>query len=70
MSYLRNCTHCISLLKNCKKTKDAKFSVVDGIVLIEVEKKSIANIIEQLENHQLASFTLYNILLEKENEEA
>ena len=70
MKYPKICTHCISLLKNCKTTKNADYYMLSNEMYIVVEDYHTANIIEQMENHQHATFTLYNILLEKENEEA
>lgn len=64
MKFSKICNHCISLLKNCKTTKDCRYYMENGNMYIETDNVEVANIIEHIENAQLTTFTLYNILLE------
>lgn len=70
MNYSKVCNHCISLLQNCKTTKKCDYYMLSGHMYIVTKDSRIANIVEQLENHQQATFDLYNILCELNDKEA
>lgn len=70
MYYSKVCNHCISLLQNCKTTKKCDYYMLSEQMYVVTKDSRIANIIEQIENHQHATFELYNILSELNEEEA
>ena len=63
MSYPVRCTHCISLLKNCKAYRKAHYYTINEDVFIDVQTLKEANTIAQLEGHQEATFKLYNQII-------
>lgn len=63
MSYLAKCTHCASLLKNISKYTNKHFYNQDENILIYVDTREEANLIEQMDGHQEATFKIYNELL-------
>lgn len=63
MKHLAKCTHCASLLKNISKYRNKHFYIQDEDMIIYVDTREEANLIEQMEGHQEATFKIYNELL-------
>lgn len=63
MNYPTRCTHCISLLKNCKSFQNAHFYMNMNEVYIDVEDYTLAEIIAAIQAHQEETLKLYNNLV-------
>lgn len=63
MKYVAKCTHCASLLKNISKYQNKYIYNQDENMIIYVDTREEANLIEQIEGHQEATFKIYNELL-------
>lgn len=63
MKYRAKCTWCAPLLYNCDKYVNAYYPRDKYDTYIEVNTEEEANLIEQLNGHQEATFKIYNELL-------
>lgn len=63
MSYRAKCTHCACLLKNISKYTNKHFYNQDEDIVIYVDTREEANLIEQMDGHQEGTFKIYNELL-------
>lgn len=63
MNYEVKCTHCLSLLKNLKKYANAKYTMHQGEVYIEIDDISERIYIEDIEMYQVATYKYYNRLI-------
>ena len=64
MIYRTKCTHSISLLKNCKLTKDCKYTYRNGEVYVQVKNYEVYSLCHKIEYYQDLTFKYYNELLE------
>ena len=64
MMYDVKCTHCISLLMNYKRLKDAYFFMAHGEAYIQVKNDVDKALIEKIEYHMGNAYWYYNRLLE------
>lgn len=70
MSYEVRCTHCVSLLKNCKAFEKSHYYSLNNEMYIEVEDFVYSEIISAIQAHQEETYKLYNNLLNITEEEA
>lgn len=70
MNYPTRCTHCISLLKNCKAFQNAHFYMNMNEVYIDVEDYILAENIAILQALQEETFKQYNNIVNQTEKEA
>lgn len=70
MNYPTRCTHCISLLKNCKAFQNAHFYINMNEVYIDVDDYTLAIIIGTIQALQEETFKQYNNLVNLIEKEA
>ena len=70
MNYPTRCTHCISLLKNCKAFQNAHFYMNMNEVYIDVEDYTLATMIAHLNGYQEGTYKTYKQILNYIDKEA
>lgn len=70
MSNPTRCTHCVSLLKNCKAFEKSHYYSLDNEMYIDVEDYTYSEIIAAIQEHQEETYKLYNNLIKLTEKEA